>query len=72
MTVGRTATDPALPTEKFSSIDLADTSELDPCWDRLMETEGLYQLSMAGVEPLVISRLFRVAVDATVERLRAP
>jgi hypothetical protein len=70
LTVGRTAADPPAPIEQFSGIKLGDTKELDPCWDRLLETDGLYQVSMAGVLPVVISRLFRVAVDVTTERLR--
>jgi hypothetical protein len=51
--------------ERFAAIKLGDTDELDPCWDRLMMTDGLFNLALAGIDNVVISRLFRVAVDAT-------
>jgi hypothetical protein len=51
---------------RFDEIDLGDTSELDPCWDMFLEQGGDYlALARLGMPPIVLSRLFRLAVNAT-------
>ena len=51
--------------DRWTEIDLGDTNELDPCWDKLMETTDLLSLARMGMPNVVISRLVRIAVDAT-------
>jgi hypothetical protein len=55
---------PYSPLEGFyEEIDLGDTNELDPGWDRFVECMDHLHLARTGMPPILISRLFRVAVD---------
>lgn len=49
----------------FADIELGDTDELDPAWDALMEhPSGLVFINRMGLAPIVISQLFRLAIDS--------
>lgn len=53
---------------RFGDVEIPDPDALEPAWDHLMELAGgMHPLALNGISPIVISRLFQIALDSVKE-----